>query len=448
MSRIFTLPYGGSEIKFEVPEKNLMAFLDVKDKIALSNPKEIISEVINSPINSKKLTDMVHKGDRVVIATADVNRRGDFRKLSLEVILSELKLMGIRKKDVSIIDSIGLHRKNTKEELKKLYGEDVVEQYKVLNHDAFKHVTNLGESALGDPVIINKLVVDADLVICIDCVRPGITTGYSGGSKMISVGVASVETILATHRKSIYWHHTSRSGEYLNNRFRKHLDAIAIKAEEEAKSDTFFLINLVTNSKTETVGVTAGDIIESYSQARLLADEQWKDPIPKAADIIITAPPPGLDGSPIRIIEQMFWFERMTFTTALKQDTVVIFPAICNQEPKEGTVEYTYVNSMRNVFDIKEIEEQMTKAEEDGSIVIRHLESPIGLAYRNYVLLDHTRAIFTVGPKKPGLIKAMHFKPVKNMDNALKAAFSITGSSANILIMPLSARRIPVIAKA
>ena len=204
----------------------------------------------------------------------------------------------------------------------------------------------------------------------------------------------------------------------------------------------------MTNTKTETVGVTAGDIIESYSQARLLADEQWKDPIPKAADIIITATPPGLDGSPIRIIEQIFWFERMTYTTALKQDTVVIFPAICNQEPKEGTVEYNYLNTMRKVFDIKEIDEQMTKAEEDGTPVMRHLGSPIGPAYRNYIVLDHTRAIFTVGSKKTGLIKDMHFTPIKTMDNALKTAFSITGSSAKIVIMPLSARRLPVIAKA
>jgi nickel-dependent lactate racemase len=289
----------------------------------------------------------------------------------------------------------------------------------------------VGESKLGDPVYINKLVMDADLCIAISEIASVPTAGYTGGSKMISVGCAGAQTIYHTHSLSIYYHPTSRCGKYVGNVFREHLDAILQKAESESKSGKFFLVNIIPNSRDMMVGVCAGDFIKSYLKACTIADQQWKVPIPREADIFIAAAGYPHDRSPYHIstsLSMLVLFPKPVF----REGGVVIFPAPCDEAPKEGTTEYEFIKVMRDSFSIEDIYEKMRECEE------KRIPTPVGLmrAYGTSLVVDRASEIFVVDPKIPGLIRDMWHTPVRGINEALRRAFNVVGSSASVVIAP------------
>ena len=76
---------------------------------------------IRNPIGMPPLTELAHKGSKVTIVFPDRVKGGEqptsHRKVSIKLILKELYSAGVAKKDILLICSNGLHRKNTKEEI-------------------------------------------------------------------------------------------------------------------------------------------------------------------------------------------------------------------------------------------------------------------------------------------------------------------------------------------
>lgn len=284
MSTRLAIPYGEGNLEAEVPEDSLLGVVELRDMEALPDPQGEIRRALDNPLNCDKINRIVRKGDKVAIAVPDIYHRGAYSTIALSTILNELHSLGVSREDITIIDAVGAHRPNTPEEFQSIVGRDVSQRYRVVNHDArdTASLVDLGKSKLGDPVVINRHVVESDLFIGISELTPSPSAGYSGGSKMVAVGCASVETISHTHSLSIYWHPNSRCGVYVDNPFRDHLNAITRRAEGESKNGKFFFVNVVVNGKGEVLGANAGDVIDSHLKGCKLADQQWKFPVSRA----------------------------------------------------------------------------------------------------------------------------------------------------------------------
>ena len=367
------LPYGKDKILFRFPEENLLTVVKPKDLPPLPDPEKAVKDAIDNPINSERLSDLVKKNFKITIVMPDIVHKCFANKLALHVILKELNLLGVEKDNITIINAIGLHRVNSREEMELMYGKDVLENYRVICHNAKdkNSLVNLGESEFGDPVSINRLVIEADLCIGISDVG-SVPVCYSGGSKMISVGCASVETIASTHCLSIYYNERSKCGVYIGNPFKEHLDAILRKAESSSKSGKFFLVNTVFNSKDEVVGVTAGDFIDSHLECCKIADKQWKIPVPKEADIVVAAAGYPNDDYPYYIstsLTMLVSYPKPVF----RKGGIVIFPAPCSATPKPNTLDYDFIEAMRNTGDFEDLHEKMKEYER------KKILTPIGL---------------------------------------------------------------------
>lgn len=431
------LPYGEGEVRMHIPDENLIAVAEVKDLPALPQPTDAIKKAFDNPLKSERISEMARKGHKVTIGTSDIMRPGNYRRLILPPLIEELHAAGVDDRDITILDAVGSHPPNTRDEWEKMYGEDMMSRYKVINHNArdAPMMVDLGRSELGDSVILNKFVVECDLFIGIGSIQPCPTCGYDGGSKLISIGAASIRTIFDTHRAKNYWHPTARSGVYIGNQFREHVDKVAKKAVEKARCRNFFLIDAVINSKNEMIGVYAGDMTEVYRKGCELADKQWKVSVPRPGDILVAAAGYPFDRTPYELHASICIADRYP-THIVKRNGVLIFAGPCDVVPTEGTGSYEFLRIMRNIFTPDDILERVRELEQET--VEPSLENFIlhTRAYGTALLKKELTDVMVAGPKTPGVIRDIHFTPVRNVKEALKRALDIMGKDAEILVVP------------
>ena len=89
------------------------------------------------------LSKLAKKGSKVTIVFPDRVKGGEqptsHRKVSIKLILKELYAAGVEKKDILLICSNGLHRKNTEQEIRGVLGKELFEEFwycgQIINHD-------------------------------------------------------------------------------------------------------------------------------------------------------------------------------------------------------------------------------------------------------------------------------------------------------------------------
>ena len=162
-----------------------------------------------------------------------------------------------------LVCAIGLHRKNRREEFVGYLGQEVLDRVpetNVVNHDAEDPdgMADLGLSALGDPVQVNRAVVEADLSIMIGHTAGNPYGGFSGGYKMPATGLTSWRSIASHHApRSLY--RDDFVPVSTRSRFRDQLTAIG-EGMEAAMPQPFFTVDAVLDSSSRQLGVHAGRI--------------------------------------------------------------------------------------------------------------------------------------------------------------------------------------------
>jgi hypothetical protein len=160
------------------------------DKIVEETRKSILN-----PVGMPPISESVKKGDKVTIVFPD-RVKGGFqatahRKVSIPIILDELYKAGVEKKDIKMICSNGLHRKNTEAEIRSLVGDAVFNAFwyskQIINHDSedYDNLIDLGYDADNNKVIMNKDVHDSDFAVLI-----GHSMGNPYGGCMTAVTIA------------------------------------------------------------------------------------------------------------------------------------------------------------------------------------------------------------------------------------------------------------------
>ena len=71
---------------------------------------------------------------------------------------------------------------------------------------------NAGKLPSGGDLIINKLAMEADLLIAEGFIEPHLFAGFSGGRKSVLPGSVSEVTVLANHCAEFIAHDKARAG--------------------------------------------------------------------------------------------------------------------------------------------------------------------------------------------------------------------------------------------
>jgi lipopolysaccharide export system protein LptA len=188
----------------------------------------ILRRSLAHPIGTRPLRDLVAGKENVVIV-ADDNTRLTPTHLIIPILLNEMNAAGIPDSKISVVIALGTHRFMTEEEILKKFGEEVVRRVPVINHPFKdpKELVDLGTTANGTRIQVNKRVYEADFKIGVGSIVPHHIPGFAGGSKIVQPGVCGEQTTADTHLLSV---RAKRSYlGILDNPVRVELDIIARK---------------------------------------------------------------------------------------------------------------------------------------------------------------------------------------------------------------------------
>ncbi|HEY8925686.1 MAG TPA: lactate racemase domain-containing protein [Polyangia bacterium] len=170
----------------------------------LVNPGAAIRYALNHPLGTEPLYAQLMPGMRVTIAIDDISMplppmaRPDVRETILEILMEMLAANGVD--DVHIIVATSLHRRHTKEEMRRMAGEKVFKAFypdRYYNHDAEDPdgMVHLGVTSHNEPVNINRRAVESDLVIYVNV----NFVPMNGGHKSMAVGLCDYDSLRPHH---------------------------------------------------------------------------------------------------------------------------------------------------------------------------------------------------------------------------------------------------------
>jgi lactate racemase len=167
-----------------------------------------VRRALAHPVEAAPLMEEARGARSACVLICDITRPVP-NGLLLSPILEQLTLAGVPQANIVVLVATGLHRPNEGEELAELVGDRrVLERFRVENHFARNdadHV-DLGATASGTPVKLDRRFVEADIKIVTGLVEPHFMAGYSGGRKVIAPGIAHKDTITTFHNARFMAH--------------------------------------------------------------------------------------------------------------------------------------------------------------------------------------------------------------------------------------------------
>ena len=153
--------FGSGTQSLEMDNSNLLGILLPDTSMEMENEEVIVRNAMEHPIGSHRLSKIVYSGQTVAVVTSDITRPVP-SKLLLPFVLNELNAGGVRDEDITVVFALGIHRKHTEEEQRRLVGDDIFDRVRCMDGDKDDCV-DLGVTSRGTPVNITRIVAEADV---------------------------------------------------------------------------------------------------------------------------------------------------------------------------------------------------------------------------------------------------------------------------------------------
>lgn len=245
-------PYGKSHLIHDFEKVNVLTSSIEGYDPGLSE-QELVEAAMASPIGCPALAELAKGKDKVVLIASDHTRPVPSRVI-IPPMLRQIR-EGNPNADITILISTGCHRETSREELTAKFGEQIVAKEKIVVHDCddTANLVNIGTLPSGGQCLLNRLAVEADLLIAEGFIEPHFFAGFSGGRKSVLPGVAGRETVLANHCSEFIAHPKTRTGVLEGNP----IHADMLWAAKKAK--LAYIVNVVLNGEKQVIHAVAGD---------------------------------------------------------------------------------------------------------------------------------------------------------------------------------------------
>jgi len=405
------LKYGKEEVQLPIQDKSIIKILNLKKQEVLLNPENRLKNLLKNPINSLSLRDLIiqKKASKILIIVNDITRPTPYEVI-LPLLLDELHQMGIKKENIIFIIATGIHRSNSQEEIKEIFGENIFSAYKFINHDCDNpYLKDLGKLKSGNKLWVDPIVSDIDFIITTGVIVPHYFAGFSGGRKSILPGICGRKTIEANHTQMV--HHDARAGNLKDNPVHQEMQEAAEKVGVD------FNINVVTDENHQIVEIVAGELLTSWQQGVEVCKQIYICPIKKKAEVVIAS----AGGYPKDINVYQAQKALNNASQAIKPGGTIILLAECSEGYGEPTFE-------------KWIEE----ASSPDDIIGRLNKKFILGGHKAYSIAKLTKKaeVILISSLPQDKVRKLFFIPMKNISQALNYVKDKYGEDFQAYILP------------
>jgi len=409
------IPYGKSHIEVQIPKKRLEGILEVRahQYKPEAGEEQLVRMALENPVASPRLRDLVKGRKKIVIITSDHTRPVP-TKIIAPLLLAEIR-KGNPEADINFLVATGFHRAITEEELLNKFGAHMLKKEKIVIHKCWDPATmaNAGKLPSGGDLILNKMAMEADLLIAEGLIEPHLFAGFSGGRKSVLPGIASRITVLANHCSEFIAHKKARAGILDGNPIHEDMVYAAKRA------NLAFIINVIIDADKKIIRTFAGDFehahLEGCKFARKLAAVKAKP-----ADIVITSN----GGYPL---DQNVYQHVKALSSAeatCKEGGVIIACAACSDGHGSEDMYNWMCNGAKKAMDkIMKIDRESTIPDQWATQIMARIQ------------LKHT-VIFVTDQCNHQIINNMGFKVACTFEEAMTAAEAIVGVQSRITVIP------------
>jgi nickel-dependent lactate racemase len=271
------LAYGRSGLTVELPAS--ADVIEPRYPPPIADEVEAMRAALRQPIGSRPLGELVRRGARVGIVVCDVTRAFPSRRI-IPVLLDELDTT-----HVTLFIATGTHRLCTPAELQQMLGPDLPRRCEVVQHDAFDRArhTQLGTVPGTDvPALVETAFLEQDVRITTGFIEPHFFAGFSGGPKMVSPGLAALETVLDLHSAVRVGDPRATWGVIDGNPIHDAVRAIA------ARANVTFNLDVTLDAAHRVTSVFAGELFASHRAGCAFARETAMAPVRMPYDVVVS----------------------------------------------------------------------------------------------------------------------------------------------------------------
>ena len=279
---IVSIPYGRTHLEADIPDHRLLGVFEAPLPPPAPDPVAEVEHALDNPIGSSRLEELAAGKRNAVVILSDHTRPVPSRIL-LPPMLARLR-RGNPAIDITLLVATGFHRGTRREELVEKLGEDIVAREQIVVHDSAdpESVVDAGVLPSGGRLLLNRLALEADLVVSEGFIEPHFFAGFSGGRKSVLPGIASRETVLANHCAEFIADARARTGILEGNPIHRDM----VFAADTAK--LAFVLNVVLGQGKRIVRAFAGAHRAAHEAGCRFLGDACRIHAP-SADIVITS---------------------------------------------------------------------------------------------------------------------------------------------------------------
>lgn len=410
-----SIPYDTSHVTLHVSQEHLAGILTARTEEYRPQlgEQELVRQALEHPIGTPPLAQLAQGKRKVTIVTSD-HTRAVPSKITLPLLLQEIR-RGNPQAEITIFIATGLHRPTTQEEQRRMFGDQIVDQERIVVNKAFEQEDFEFVCPLpsGAELWVNKEVLHCDLLLCEGFIEPHFFAGFSGGRKSILPGSCNAATVNENHSYRAISSPLAAAGILQGNPIHEDMVYAARKV------NTQFILNVALNGEKKIIAAFCGDLEQAHQEGVRFVRSLAQCP-PVTADIAVTSN----GGYPL---DQNLYQSPKAVATAqacCREGGVIIMCCAC-----------------RDGFGGENFQRLITMGTpEEIDAYLSHIPPKDSISEQwcaqIYSRILRRNPVILVSQLDPDLVRKANLIPASTPDEALELAYERVGRNAKVVVIP------------
>lgn len=346
------LRYGsGGSLRIEVAEESLIAACGTPKEQPVENLAAAVRQALADPLEYPPLVEGTVPGDRVLIALEDGVPRAP---TVVAAIIGTLLDGRVAADGITVLHTQGDQAigGDPLSELPELLREAIaVEEHDPANRDRLAMLTSFED---GEPVLLNRSIVDADLVLPVGSVSSRRIAGYHGIHGAVFPAFSDAKTIARFRSPDVLRRDTGQK-----KRLVKQCDEVGWLLGVN------FTIQIVPGAGDGVLRVVAGQVDAVRSAGRELYETAWGCTVPRRARLVVAA----IEGGPFQQTWQNVAQAVATAGPLVEDDGAIAVCSALNAEPGPAVQR---LSSSRSAADIRREQNGQTPSDAIAALQLAH----------------------------------------------------------------------------